>query len=215
MIELEKTQRVRLSEISLKDLTQSFITYMEQAKIPAEILSSFIVVASTLCLIKARQMLPNLSQEEEEEVDNLEERLKYYEQYRNAAQALTSLWGNMRLLPSQYFAEGEYIQSQTQEMPSVSPELLSQALAACIGKIPPPPQPRAHLTERGRSLAELLSVFKERLKTARHLIFQETIQGASRQEQAVSFLAVLEMARNQEVRLEQQQAFGTLVVRNI
>jgi chromatin segregation and condensation protein Rec8/ScpA/Scc1 (kleisin family) len=41
------------------------------------------------------------------------------------------------------------------------------------------------------------------------------VKGATAQEQAVSFLAVLEMARQEEVLLEQSEAFGTLVIHKI
>ena len=100
-------------------------------------------------------------------------------------------------------------------MPIISSQLLADAMRACIGKIPPPPQVRAHLTPRGRSLRELLLLFHERLARTKKLIFQETILDATPQEQAVSFLAVLEMARNQEVTLEQQEAFGILTLHKL
>lgn len=216
LIELAKQEKVKLSEISLRELTQSFIAYMETAKIPAEIIASFVLVASTLLLIKARQVLPKLTPEEDEEVSNFEERLALYGQYRDAAERLRELWNIQPLLPAHFFAEGEYTVSQeNQPLPNISASLLADALQACIGRIPPTPQVRAHLTPRGRSLAELLLLFQERLQRAKKITFQETIQDATAQEQAVSFLAVLEMARNQEVLLEQPEALGTLTLHKL
>lgn len=212
LVELAKKQRVDISLISLQKLTEPFLLYMKEHNISPEIVASFIVVASTLLLLKARRILPNLSPEEEEEISNLEERLTIYEAYRQRAETLRLQWGIIRLLPARFFAEGEKktVQEPT-SLPHISAEELAAVLQARIQAVPIP-QPRAHLTIRGKTLSEILTLFHTRLQASRKLIFQEAIQGSSRQEQAVSFLAVLEMARNQEVVLEQSEAFGTLVI---
>ncbi len=214
LVELAKKHKVDISIISLQKLTEPFLLYMKENKISPEIAASFIVVASTLLLIKARQILSNEESEQEEEISNLEERLKAYEHYRKAAHNLGMLWGNFPLLPARFFAEGEKQTVQDFSMPELSAQDLAHALRSRMEAIPTP-QPRAHLTHRGRTLTEILTIFYQRLKASRKLIFQETITGASRQEQAVSFLAILEMARNQEVTLEQSEAFGTLVVHKV
>ncbi len=213
LVELAKKQRVDISRISLESLTDSFIEYMEQHTLPPETIASFIVVASTLLLIKARQILPQLKTEEEEEIANLEEHLQLYERYRKAAERVGELWDTHRLLPAHFFGEGEVVTYQNfSEMQTITPQELADMLKAKIQQIPLP-QPKAHLTSRrGRSLSELFTLFKERLAQVAKITFQDTVQGATAQEQAASFLAVLEMARNQEVRLEQSEAFGTLVI---
>ncbi len=216
LIELAKQEKVKLSEVSLSSLTRSFITYMEEARIPAEVVASFVSVASTLLLIKARQVLPQLTPEEDEEITTFEERLALYQQYRDAAEEFGIMWNARPLLSAHFFAEGEYsVPQKDVPMPTISAALLTETLRACIGRIPPPPQVRAHLTPRGRSLAQLLHLFQDRLTRTKNLVFQETMRDATPQEQAVSFLAVLEMARNQEVTLEQQEAFGTLILHKL
>lgn len=215
LVELAKKQKVDISVISLQKLTEPFLVYMKENKISPEIVASFIVVASTLLLIKARQILPNIAPEEEDEISDLEGRLKLYEQYRKAAERLGSLWGASPLLPVRFFSEGEATTSPViLSMPNISAQALADALTQRIRAIPKP-QPKAHLTHRGRTLTEILTLFHTRLKASRKLIFQDAVQGSSRQEQAVSFLAILEMARNQEVVLEQSEAFGTLVLHKV
>lgn len=213
LIELARQEKVKLSEVSLSTLTKSFLTYMEEAKIPAEIIASFVIVASTLLLIKARQVLPKLTPEEDEEVEGLQERLVMYEQYRAAAETLGRMWNQFPLLPAHFFAEGEYkVPQDNLPLPEVSASLLADAMRACVGRIPSPSRVRAHLTPRGRSLKELLDIFQTRFQQTKRLIFQDTIQGSSKQEVAVSFLAVLEMARNGEITIEQQEAFAPLTL---
>lgn len=210
LVELARKQQVDISEISLKDLTEPFLNYIKEHKIAPEIVASFIIVASTLLLLKARQILPKLAEEEQEEIEQLKHRLQIYEQYRQAGEAFFHAWGKRRLLPAHFFAEGEESFAD-KEMPRITAEQLSGILEQKITTIPKL-RPAAHLTYRGRSLKEILAIFSERLQTAKRLVFQEHIQGAPRQEQVVSFLAVLEMARKEELTLTQDMPFGELIL---
>ena len=215
LVELAKKQKVNLSEISLQKLTEPFLIYIQEHNIPPESVASFIIVASTLLLIKAREMLPQLKQEEEEEITDFTQRLQLYERYRKAGEHFGLQWGKAPLLPASFFAEGNKKATQAFSFPAgLLPETLANSLKQKTASIPVI-QPKAHLTQRGKSLTEILSLFQTRLTTSSILNFQESIHGISRQEQAVSFLAILEMARNQEVQLEQLEAFGTLVVHKI
>jgi chromatin segregation and condensation protein Rec8/ScpA/Scc1 (kleisin family) len=61
---------------------------------PAEI-ASFVLVASTLILIKSKSLLPNLNltSEEESDIHNLEDRLKLYETYMKLAGHIKERFG--------------------------------------------------------------------------------------------------------------------------
>jgi chromatin segregation and condensation protein Rec8/ScpA/Scc1 (kleisin family) len=153
LVELAKKQQVSLSEISLLSITDSFIAYMQEHTMPTETLASFLVVASTLLLIKARQALPHLKSEEEEEINTLEEHLKLYEQYRKAAEELFEQWGRSRLLPANFFAEGEIQHVQDfSSMKHIHPQELSDILQGTIEALPSaaksPPYPAGALTLR-------------------------------------------------------------------
>lgn len=216
LIEMARQEKVDLSEISLRDLTQSFLAYMKQAAIPAELVASFIIVASTLLLMKARQALAKLTPEEDEEVEMLQERLSLYERYRGVAEELAHRWWSAPLLPAHFFAEGEYrVATEGMPLPSITPDMLADAMKTVGERVPAPSRLRAHLTPRGRSLKQLLGLFQERLRSTSSLVFQETMKGSSRQEVAVSFLAVLEMARNGEVGLQQQKPFSPLTLHRL
>ena len=90
LVELAKKEQISLSEISLKDVTDSFLTYIKEHVIDPEIIGSFLIVASTLLLIKVRQMVPSTRSEEEEEISDLHQRLAEYEQFRAASEVLAA-----------------------------------------------------------------------------------------------------------------------------
>src|SRR3989344_8736955 len=84
LLYLIEKRKLFINDVSLAAVTEDYLNYMNQlggsnSFSPAEI-ASFVLVASTLILIKSKSLLPNLNLTEEEEGDikNLEERLRLY-----------------------------------------------------------------------------------------------------------------------------------------
>lgn len=92
LLTLIEKRKLFINDVSLSVVTEDYLQYMNKfgALSPAEI-SSFILVASTLLLIKSKSLLPNLdlTSEEEGDIKNLEERLRLYEIF-------TKLGGNIK-----------------------------------------------------------------------------------------------------------------------
>ena len=70
-------------DISLSELTDEYIQYLnEMNEKNIEVASEFVVMASTLLDIKARKLLPQLEEPEDEEVISEEELLRQISQYK-------------------------------------------------------------------------------------------------------------------------------------
>lgn len=70
-------------EISLSELTDEYVAYLQEMnENNIEIASEFVVMAATLLDIKARKLLPQLEEQEEEEQVSEEEILRRISQYR-------------------------------------------------------------------------------------------------------------------------------------
>ena len=82
LLNLVEKRKLHINDVSLAVVTEDYLAYMNKlgAVHPNEI-SNFILVASTLILIKSKSLLPNLDLTEEEkgDIQNLEERLRLYE----------------------------------------------------------------------------------------------------------------------------------------
>lgn len=216
LIELARKHKVDLAKISLRTVTDDFLAYIERHKLPAGEQADFMIVAATLMLIKIRQLLPKLTPDEEQEIESLTDRVRIYELYRTKAAQFIKLWGSQRLYPAHFWASHyETAPEDPAAFPAITASDLQAGLQAVIGNLPKVAQPRAHLTIRGRTLHEWLRVFSERLTRVQKLVFQDAVKGASRQDAAVSFLALLEMARKQEISLSQDGVFSHLVVKRI
>src|ERR1035437_249368 len=96
LLTLVEKRKLFINDVSLAQVTEDYLNYMNKlgglssSFLPAEI-SSFILVASTLLLIKSKSLLPSLdlTKEEEGDIRSLEERLRLYELF-------TRLSGNIK-----------------------------------------------------------------------------------------------------------------------
>ncbi|MFA6520260.1 MAG: ScpA family protein [Candidatus Paceibacterota bacterium] len=92
LLDLIEKRKLHINDVSLAEVTEEYLEHMNKmgGLSPAEI-SSFVLVASTLLLIKSKSLLPNLdlTSEEEGDIKSLEERLRLYELF-------TRLGGNIK-----------------------------------------------------------------------------------------------------------------------
>ena len=92
LLNLIEKRKLFINDVSLSLVTEDYLSYMNKiGGLPPAEVSSFILIASTLLLIKSKSLLPNLdlTSEEEGDIKNLEERLRLYELF-------TKLGGNIK-----------------------------------------------------------------------------------------------------------------------
>src|SRR5438552_15090344 len=100
LLNMIEERKMSISDVSLSEVTDAYLAYVERLpELPLGETAQFILVASTLLLIKSRALLPNLelSEEERESVEELERRLARYALIRKAARSLRKEWGRAPL----------------------------------------------------------------------------------------------------------------------
>ena len=82
LLSLVEKRKLFINDVSLAQVTEDYLEYINKlGGLPPSEISSFVLVASTLLLIKSKSLLPNLdlTSEEEGDIRDLEERLRLYE----------------------------------------------------------------------------------------------------------------------------------------
>lgn len=83
-------------EISLSELTDEYVSYLQEMnENNIEVASEFVVMAATLLDVKARKLLPQLEDEEEEEQISEEEilrRISQYKIYKEASEQINQMY---------------------------------------------------------------------------------------------------------------------------
>lgn len=90
LLQLIQDRKLHVSEVSLASVTEDFLKYLADHQLSHSEISSFIVVASTLVLVKARSLLPSmeLTDEETASIEDLTERVRQYQVIQKFAEMI-------------------------------------------------------------------------------------------------------------------------------
>lgn len=214
LLELIEKRKLLVNELSLSQVTDDFIQHVRgQAAFPMEDAAEFIGVAATLLLIKSKSLIPELelSNDEEQDVDDLKRRLIAYEKAREAAKELASIFGRFVMVsageraPEPMFAPSKDLSTAGLE------SALREALTA-LEKEEPLQEARVRPMV---TIEEMMDRLMDRVQKALTMSFSEFSGDAKEKvEVIVSFLALLELVKQGAVDVAQQGTFSDIRITN-
>lgn len=214
LLYLIRKQNFNILDIPLADVTRQYLAYVEQIrKSNLELASEYLLMAAMLIEIKSRMLLPPKKSLQGEEPEDpraeLVRRLLEYEQMKLAAARLDALPVLGRdFLRAQVAIE----QSLAPRWPDVAADDLREAWRGIIE--------RARLVQHHRvgraqlSVREHMSLVLRKLQGRRFALFEdlfETTRGVP--VVVVTFIALLELARESLLEVTQAEAFAPIYVR--
>lgn len=214
LLHLIESRQLDVLTVPLAEVADAYVDHLARNPVDAVNLSEFVAIAAQLILLKSRRMLPaeplppipdGADEPDEEE---LRRRLLEYRALRDAAVALGQRDGVapvMRREPR----EADLPELPTEPMPvSLLIEAL-EALAAVPEPVPPPPEVMA----REVTIGQQIEVLRRALSTGGRVVLQTILAACrSRTETTVTLLATLELVRRRQVRAEQSDLFGPIVI---
>ncbi len=213
LIDLIEKHKLLVNDISLASVTDEYMQYVAQMEQHSlHDVADFIVLASTLLLLKSRSLLPvlELSEAEEESVENLEERLRYYQIFRNAGKSIESNFGKHVLY------ERPFKQDQTPLfLPDIFTKLdaLKTAMESVLQNLPKKVEKPKVNVRKVVSLEEVIANLKNRIERQLSFTFSEfTGSQAERPAIIVGFLAVLEMVKQESILVTQSVQFSEIEI---
>jgi segregation and condensation protein A len=223
LLELARRQKVDLARISVLALAEQYLAFVEAArKLRLELAADYLVMAAWLAYLKSRLLLPAPAKAEGADAadlaDALAQRLRRLEQIRRAAEALI----NRPRLGRDFFARGapEAIARSTTVVHEATLYDLLSAYARQSQK-----HARAHvrlkarvvwsLAEAREALTRLMGQASDWTELDSWLIAYGVEPKMRRSARASSFSASLEMVREGQIELRQDEAFAPLWVRAV
>ena len=211
LLDLIEARKMPISEISLAEVCDHYLAYIEQLPaLPLPETSQFVLVASTLLLIKSRSLLPtlDLTVEEKESVDELERRLARLALFRKASRLLRKSWGTAPL----------YLARRTPERPIIfapaesSFERIQIAIRMLLQTLPKPQKLVEAAVAPVVALEDVIANLKVRLSKAINTRWSELTRGASKHDSIVHFLAILELIRGGHASAIQHDLFADISI---
>lgn len=211
LLNMIEERKISVSDISLAEVTDAYLAYVEKLpELPLGETAQFILVASTLLLIKSRALLPTLelSEDERESVEELERRLARYALYRKAAKLLKEQWGKAPL----FLARRAPLRTPIFSPAEASVSLIAEAAARLVRILPKPEAMARAAVAPVLALEDVISQLKTRLTTAFKARFSELTKSRDRHEVIVYFLAMLELVRSGSASVSQEKLFEDITI---
>lgn len=210
VLDLIESRKLLVNELALASITDDFIKHVKaQDVFPVEETANFIQIAAMLLLVKSKSLIPDLTltDEEQEDVDDLKRRLEAYEKVREAARELGRIYGKAPLAPAgERVPEITFAPARDFAVHTLA-DALSNLLAA---KEAAEKLPEARVKPMV-TIEEMMDRLATRVQNAMNLSFKEFTGGAKeRVEVVVSFLALLELVKQGAIAAEQYGLHGDI-----
>lgn len=215
LLYLIRRENLDILDIKVAEITEQYVTYVEMMKaMQLELAGEYLVMAAMLAEIKSRMLLPRPVSDVDDEDDpraELIRRLQEYEQIKSAAEGIDGLPRLERDLFLVRPGRPDLVRQHAE------PEVDLQDLLIAFAQV----LKRAELYQRHSVVLEPLSVRErmsnvlQRISEARDFVpFVElfTLQ-EGRMGVVVTFLAVLELARESLIELVQNESFAPIYLR--
>ena len=211
LLDMIEGRKLSVSDISLAEVTDGYLAYVEKLpELPLGETAQFILVASTLLLIKSRTLLPTLelSENERESVQELERRLARLRLVRQASKLLRKEWGRAPLM----LAKRAPIREKIFAPADASKETILASIQRLVSILPKPEALAQAAVAPVLALEEVITQLKDRLTKALKTKFSELTKSRDRSEVIVYFLAMLELVRHGNASVTQERLFEDITI---
>ena len=212
---LIRREEVDIFNIPIARITEQYIRYLDIiGEMNINVAGDFLVMAATLIEIKSRMMTPEPEAAPEEEADDprmeLVRQLMQYKRFKEAAMALTE---RADVQSARFARPGERLAAagpQHTEGPAgvnlwALMEAFNRVLEQTGARVP------HRLVIDAVPQEQIRAELEDRVRAAGRLGFLEAFKGQVTRSRLIgTFLAILELAKIQAIRAEQDEAFGEI-----
>jgi segregation and condensation protein A len=214
LLQLIESRQLDVVSVPLAEMADAYVAHLAAHPVPIDQLADFVAIASQLILLKSRRLLPGeplpaaVEGEEEPDEEELRRRLVEYRALRDVARHL----GERDLAAPAYRREPRESDLPLAVTPPLSPRLLTEVLDL-LAAIPEPEPPPPEVVPREITIAMQIAVLRAAMGSAGKVLLQQVLATCgSRTQVTVTFLALLELVRRREARVEQHELFGPILI---
>jgi segregation and condensation protein A len=212
LLDLIEKKKLFINDISLAKVTDDFIAHVRQFEnLPIGESAHFILVASTLLLIKSKSLLPELALTEEErgDIQDLETRLKIFKRVKGASGHVQRLFGAEIIFPQ---SRAKPLNPVFTPDPTFTLEKALYALKDLINRLPKKENLPKHVVQKVVSLEDMIGNLTKRITSSLRMSFKQFTAEHKDEKVSVivSFLAMLELVKEGVLRVTQEKEFADI-----
>lgn len=217
LLHLIKESKVDIWDIKIVDITDQYLNYIRSMeRLNLNIASDYLVMASELMEMKSKLLLPRTKLEEEAEEEDPREKLIQklieYQKYKDMTKNFKELEENRHEF---YTKPPESLKEYAEEGVITNTDLSLDDLMKAFQKFLERKEAEKPLattvTKKEITVEERRTSIKKILKEKKKVDFFELFDVLTREYIVVTFLAVLEMAKKQELTIYQENNFDNII----
>ncbi|MBR2711544.1 MAG: segregation/condensation protein A [Bacilli bacterium] len=221
LLHLIKVNEMDIMNIQIEKITDQYVEYINSLeKMNIEVASEYLVMASELIHIKSKLLLPNetIESEDEEEINSKEElinRLLEYDAYKKISNILEEKNENRSLIYTKLPENiNNYIDDKPIEQNGEIDDLVN-AFKLFLERNKKNKPLKTKVTVNEISITKRCDDIRNVLKSNKKVSFFKLFEYNSKDYIVVTFLAILEMCKNKELTISQDDTFGDIVVESV
>lgn len=218
LLSLIEKRKLFISDISLAKVADDYIAHIQNTEeFPLAESAHFVLIASTLVLIKSKSLLPTLelTPEEERDISDLENRLKLYQRIKELSKHIRDAFGVRVMFAPENYRETDPV--FTPDSHTNTAEIFA-ALKELLERLPQPEKMAKTVVAKVISLEEMMEDLAERVKKSFKTTFHELTgkkpgKIVSKEEKInmiVGFLAMLELVKQGIIAVRQDVHFADI-----
>mgnify|MGYP001663697632 FL=1 len=219
LLHLIKKSNIDIYDISLSDITDQYLEYIHQMKeLNLDIASEYLVMATELLEYKSRSLLPKKIEDDKEEEDPKEELIKRLVDYKKYKE-ITSEFKKLEDIRSEIYTKTPSNINEYDEKVINNSELsvndLISAFKKFIDRKEYEKPLNTKITTKELSVSDRIIKIKEILKTKNEVNFIDLFDKLTKEYVVVTFLSILEMSKNKEIEIKQDNNFGNIIIKEV
>lgn len=219
LLHLIKKSNIDIYDISLSDITDQYLEYIHQMEeLNLDIASEYLVMATELLEYKSRSLLPKKIEDDKEEEDPKEELIKRLVDYKKYKE-ITSEFKKLEDIRSEIYTKTPSNINEYDEKVINNSELsvndLISAFKKFIDRKEYEKPLNTKITTKELSVSDIIIKIKEILKTKNEVNFIDLFDKLTKDYVVVTFLSILEMSKNKEIEIKQDNNFGNIIIKEV
>lgn len=212
LLSLIEERKLYINDISLAKVTGDYVQFITNHQETIGNKTEFVSIASTLVLAKSKSLLPDeTSQEDQDEIDELEDRLRAYKLMKARGEMLADEFGQQPLFAPESTPEVDEAEYFFAPGGNLTPELLADQAKKSIVSLPEDSLPTANI-EKTVSLKEEIARLEERCREAGKSSFSSMKRSDAKHDQVVLFVAILELVKTGSLEASQSETFSEIII---
>ena len=217
LLHLVKVNKMEISEINVEDITNQYMNFINAMKEESiDIASSYLLMASELIHLKSKILLNKTDDEDEEYEINSEEELKDKLQEYEKIKRITETFSNLEANRGEVFTKlPSNLNEYKKDIPldsNISLDDLINAFENFLAREKLKKPINTRITKKELSVEDRVKSIREKLIIKNKMNFIELFEEITKPYVIVTFLSILEMSKNKEISLKQENNFSNIII---